>query len=82
MEKYVCIEYEGFWENQVKDEDVKIAILTHLGEDAVEIYNTFSDQRKDTLEYTLQAFDDHCVPNINYALETFKFNKISQNNKT
>ncbi|BES90021.1 Retrotransposon protein [Nesidiocoris tenuis] len=60
-----------------KDEEMKIAILlTHMGIASIDGYNTFPSN-KNTLDEVLTLFDEYCVPAANYAIETFKFNKIA-----
>jgi hypothetical protein len=70
-----------------KDEEVKIAILLHcIGEDALEIYNTFSfgdtdaeaEAARKVYDTTLQKFDQYCTPRKNTLFERFKFWQRSQ----
>ena len=56
---------------------MKIAILlTHMGDDAVDVFSTFSEE-KETFDKTILLFDKYCIPNINYAIETYILNSIS-----
>lgn len=60
------------------DEEQKIAILlTHMGEDAIEVFSTFTED-KSTLDKVIKLFDNFCVPNLNLAVESFKFSQITQ----
>lgn len=69
-------------------DDVKIAILlSALGDEGIEIYNTFQfEEKKDddnkkidlTLNDVIKKFDDHTSPLKNVTFETFKFQQIGQ----
>lgn len=68
-------------------EDVKIAILlTTLGDEGIEIYNTFQFKEKDEngatvvlkLEDVIKKFDEYTTPLKNVTFETFKFQQIAQ----
>lgn len=44
----------------------------------MDVFNTFSEE-KDTLDKTILLFDKYCIPKINYAIETYKFNRLKHN---
>ncbi|KAB0797432.1 hypothetical protein PPYR_08426 [Photinus pyralis] len=63
-------------DKSTKDDETKIAIqLNIIGEDAVEVYNTFTLSETDMVSFpaVLKAFDDHCSPKKNIVFERFKF---------
>lgn len=63
-------------------EDVKIAIfLTCIGDEGIDIYNSFEDDKKDTLEKLLQSFDTYVLPKTIIPMETFKFNNLMQSDE-
>lgn len=65
-----------------KPDEVKVAILLNIvGEEGVELYNTFNLQDVDKNNFTkvLQCFEEYCVPKKNIVYETFKFfNRLQQ----
>lgn len=61
-----------------KGEEVKIAILLHtIGEEALEVYNTFTvttaDEDDITMEGVLKTFKDYCSPQKNVVFERHQF---------
>lgn len=59
-----------------KEDEIKIAILLNIiGEECVEVYNTFalSDTERRSFQSVLKAFEDHCSPKKNIVFERFKF---------
>ena len=72
-----------------QSEDVKVAILLHciIGEDALEIFNTFKfdddeteDERlRQKLDNVVQKFVEYCNPRKNTLFERYKFWQRSQN---
>ena len=59
-----------------KPDEVKVAILLNIvGENGVELYNTFNLQEADRnkLDRVLQCFKEYCVPKKSIVYETFKF---------
>ena len=65
-----------------KEEEIQSAILLHvIGEEGVEIYNTFEfeDADKDKIKPLIQRFEEYCVPKTNVTFERYKFNMRSQN---
>ena len=64
-----------------KKSDIKVAILLNIiGDEAVELYNTFdlSDVDKNKYESVLTAFENYCIPKKNVVVEHFKFNSRIQ----
>lgn len=61
-------------------EKVKIAILLDkIGEEGIDIYNTFVFETQDTkFNDVIKQFDSYCVPFKNVTMETYKFNTIKQ----
>lgn len=68
-------------------EDVKIAILlTTIGDEGIEIYNTFQFKEKDEkgvkielkLDDVMEKFENYTSPLKNITFETFKFQQINQ----
>jgi len=62
--------------NTNKTDEVKVAILLNIvGEDGVELYNTFNLQETEgnNLAKVLQGFEEYCIPKKNVVYETFKF---------
>ncbi|KAB0793610.1 hypothetical protein PPYR_13230 [Photinus pyralis] len=62
-------------DKSTKADETKIAILLNIiGEDAVEVYNTFTLSETDMVSFpVLKAFDGHCSPKKNIVFERFKF---------
>nr|CAI5821024.1 unnamed protein product [Callosobruchus analis]CAI5861342.1 unnamed protein product [Callosobruchus analis] len=45
------------------DDDIKIAVLLHcIGDEGLDVYNTFPDDKKSTLTKLLEAYDEHFLP--------------------
>lgn len=64
-----------------KPEEVKAAILLNfIGEDAVEIFNTFglSEEEKKNEKEILKAFENYCIPKKNVVYERYQFYKRDQ----
>lgn len=64
-----------------KSEDVKVAILLNvIGEDSVELYNTFnlSEDSANEFKDVLKAFEEYTSPKKNIVIERFNFNSRSQ----
>lgn len=65
-----------------KDESVQVAtLLTVIGEDAREVYGTFSwDTAGDDTKHTkvLEKFSEYCEPRKNVPYERYKFNQRGQ----
>lgn len=60
-------------------EDIKVAILLNrIGDEGINIYNTFTPEQQATLEELLGAFDAYFLPKIVIPMETFKFNNLVQ----
>ena len=63
-------------------EDVQCAILLHLiGEDALEIYNTFTfaeGESRDKIEILKKKFEDYANPRKNTVFERYKFWECKQ----
>lgn len=60
-------------------EDVKVAILLNaIGDEGINIYNTFTQDQQSTLEKLLEAFDKYFLPKTIIPMETFKFNNLLQ----
>ncbi|XP_044757726.1 uncharacterized protein LOC123315889 [Coccinella septempunctata] len=61
-------------------EQVKVAILLNLiGDEGVEIYNTFKLQiEKTTLKGVMDNFEKHCQPKKNVVYERYKFLSCNQ----
>lgn len=60
-------------------DDMKIAILLNcIGDDGLDVYNTFENEQKSTLEKLLEAFDNYFLPKKIIPMETFKFNNLVQ----
>nr|CAI5851190.1 unnamed protein product [Callosobruchus analis] len=61
------------------DDDIKIAVLLHcIGDEGLDVYNTFPDDKKSTLTKLLEAYDEHFLPKKVIPVETFKFNSLNQ----
>ncbi|XP_052758725.1 uncharacterized protein LOC128202437 [Galleria mellonella] len=57
----------------------KIAILLHsMGEQCLDIYNSFSEKEKSTYILVLKSFDDYFIPKKNLAIERHKFFTLKQ----
>ncbi|TGZ48699.1 Uncharacterized protein DBV15_12714 [Temnothorax longispinosus] len=64
-----------------KPDEIKVAILLNIvGEDGIELYNTFNLQEaeRNNLAKVLQCFEEYCVPKKNIVYETFKFSSRMQ----
>ncbi|GBM00269.1 Transposon Ty3-I Gag-Pol polyprotein [Araneus ventricosus] len=64
-----------------KDSDVKVVIfLNAVGEEAIELFNTFDLQEEDRNDYekVLTAFENHFTPKINVLVQRFIFNSCMQ----
>ncbi|XP_077255650.1 uncharacterized protein LOC143893810 [Temnothorax americanus] len=64
-----------------KPDEIKVAILLNIvGEDGIELYNTFNLQEAEryNLAKVLQCFEEYCVPKKNIVYETFKFSSRMQ----
>lgn len=60
-------------------EEVKIAILLNcIGDEGLEVYNTFEDDKKSTLQKLLDSYDAYFLPKKVIPMETFKFNNLVQ----
>lgn len=63
-------------------DEVQIAtLLSFVGDDALEAYNTFqfaSDSEKGNLKAVLEKFEQYCAPRKNVVYERFKFFSIVQ----
>nr|CAI5839681.1 unnamed protein product [Callosobruchus analis] len=58
-------------------EDIKIAILLNcMGDQGLDIYNTFADDQKSTFTKLLESFDSYFLPKTVIHIETFKFNNL------
>ena len=60
-----------------KEEKIKVALLLHvLGEEALEIYNSFdmTEAEKASYNNTMTKFQEYCVPQSNISVESYKFN--------
>lgn len=58
---------------------VKIAILLScIGDEGLDVYNTFPDDKKTTLKDVLEQYDNYFLPAKVVAVETFKFNSLIQ----
>lgn len=70
-------------ESEKKKSEVKVALLLNfMGEDGVELYNTFDleEAEKNDIEKVLQAFQNHCASKTNVLSESVKFLNRSQTN--
>lgn len=57
-----------------EEENRKIAILLHcMGEQCLDIYNTFEDAKKKTYDAVVQSFDNYFIPKINLSVERHNF---------
>ncbi|GBO11593.1 hypothetical protein AVEN_7086-1 [Araneus ventricosus] len=64
-----------------KDSDVKVAIfLNAVGEEAIELFNTFDLQEEDRNDYNkvLTEFENHITPKTNVVVQRFIFNSRMQ----
>jgi hypothetical protein len=64
-----------------KSEEVRVAVLLNIiGEEAVELYNTFNLSESDSkdFEIVLSAFEKYTNPKKNIVIERFKFNSRNQ----
>lgn len=60
-------------------EDIKIAILLNcIGDEGLDIYNTFPPDDTSTLKKCLQAYDYQFLPKKIIPMEAFKFNNLIQ----
>jgi hypothetical protein len=64
------------------DEPVRVAaLLTVIGEEAVEVFETFEwakDDDKDKIKEVLKKFKEYCIPRANVLFETFRFGSRKQ----
>lgn len=63
-------------EKNGKDDKLKVATLLNLiGEDALEVFNTYTltDAQMKDYTYVMKLFDDYCEPKRNIVFERFKF---------
>jgi len=66
-----------------KASDLRLAILLNaVGEEAIELYNTFDLEEEDKNNYgkVLEAFEKHLCVKTNIVVERFVFNNRVQNN--
>lgn len=64
---------------QSATEEVKIAnLLSCIGDEGIDIYNTFTEDEKSTIEKLTKAFDDHFLPKKVVLMESFKFHTLIQ----
>ena len=65
-----------------KDDEIQVALLLHtMGEDALEVFNSFTWENKDDenkYDKVLKKFSDYCTPKKNIVLERFHFNRAVQ----
>lgn len=62
-----------------ESEEIKIAILLNcIGDEGLDVYNTFQQDQKSTLEKLLQAYDEYFLPKRIIPMETFKFHNLVQ----
>lgn len=60
-------------------EDVQIAILLNMiGDECLDIYNTFPQEKTKKIEDVIRCFDEYFLPKANITMETFKFHNIMQ----
>src|SRR5436190_9036786 len=60
--------------NEAKEDKIKIAMLLNcIGDEAIEIYNTFKAEEKDTLKKVIELFDDYFTPRKNVVYNRYKF---------
>lgn len=65
--------------NDKKDEEVQVAMfLNCIGDEALEVYNTFKITDEKKLQPILEAFDQYCEPQKNVIYNRFKFFSRSQ----
>ncbi|XP_072384513.1 uncharacterized protein [Diabrotica undecimpunctata] len=63
-------------------EEVKIAnLLNFIGDEGVDIYNTFTEDQQATLDKLIGAFDYYFLPKKIVPMETFKFHNLVQGNE-
>lgn len=61
------------------NEDIKVAMLLNcIGDDGINVYNTFTEDQRSTLKKLLKAFDEYFLPKRIIPMETFKFNNLNQ----
>lgn len=61
------------------NDDIKIAILLSvIGDEGLDVFNTFKDETKKSFKEVINAYDQHYLPKTNTTMETFKFNNLSQ----
>lgn len=79
FEIYMCAS-----ESDKKPETVKIAILLNLiGDDAVDVFYTFPDEKVKTLESILKEFELYCNPKKDEVYERFKlYNRTQKEEET
>lgn len=69
----ICLKASG---NIEKSNEIKVAILLNIvGEDGIELYNSFNLQETERNDLTkvLQCFEEYCISKKNTAYESFKF---------
>ncbi|CAB4014143.1 Hypothetical predicted protein, partial [Paramuricea clavata] len=67
-----------------KDEEIQCAIFLHtIGEEALEIYDTFTftETEQDKIEPLIQKFESYCTPRKNTTYERYIFNTCVQNGR-
>lgn len=72
-------------ETDKKSEKVQCAqLLYYFGEEAINIYNTFSfkDGEQDKIKLLFQKFEEYFVPKKNLTYERYKFFNLKQNKET
>ncbi|XP_072390741.1 uncharacterized protein [Diabrotica undecimpunctata] len=69
-------------EKSASTEEVKIAnLLNFIGDEGVDIYNTFTEDQQATLDKLIGAFDDYFLPKKIAPMETLKFHHLVQGNE-
>ena len=62
-----------------KEDKKKLAVFQNLlGDEALELFNSFDDAKKATLALVLAEFENYCAPKQNVIFERFLFNSIVQ----
>lgn len=62
-----------------KDDKKKLAVFQNsIGGDALELFNSFEDEKKLTLAPVLRKFDRYCAPKQNIIFQRYLFNSIMQ----
>ncbi|XP_044005925.1 uncharacterized protein K02A2.6-like [Aphidius gifuensis] len=75
------LEAAGFNATTITDKRRVAILINLLGDDAMEIYNTFvydTGEKDDVLKDVLQKFENYCLPKVNQTVERFNFFQITQ----